>query len=200
VRHPEEGRKLELVSLTLIALAVLCLALMTTFYIVDLMFAVLAVMSSLFLFGGLILGYMIHKPNVKDMFNVNYNTFIWGALGVALVAIVQMPLLFLRMSIYNLSVLDSLGVRLFLVSQAVAEECLFAYFLYSFLKKVSFPVLANFSCAVIFMLMHAAAFSNQIPVLIVVSISRIILNVIYDLGDLGSSTLAHVVVNLAAGG
>jgi len=193
--------KLEVVSISLIALAVLCDALMTTFYIYDIMFAVLALMSLAFLFGGIGCGLLVHGlPDKNNIFALNYNTFFWGSLGVALLAAAQFPLVLMNLSIYNLAVLDPLGIKLFLFAQAVAEECFFAYFLYSYFRKISFPAIGNFACATIFMIMHAAVYNVSTPVLLVVFVSRIILNIIYDLGGLGSSMFAHVIVNLVAGG
>lgn len=190
--------KIDVLASTLIIVAMLALAAATVFVTQNERFAMLATISFSLLAGGLAAGAATH--GYEFMQGIREESLFFGFLGVALVAVAQLPALLAGLSIYGLSAIDYTALRLFMISQAVAEEAFFANVVYAFLSKTSVKTVANVGTAAIFMLFHAVVYANQTLVLLAVFFSRLALNFVYDKGGLGASMLAHVVVNAFAGG
>ena len=190
--------KIDMLAGMLIITAMLCLAIFTVFVGQNERLATLGTVSMALLAVGLSGGAVIHGYEYEN--KIRPESLLSGFFGVSAVALAQLPAVLTGLSLYGLSAVDPTATRLFLISQAVAEETFFANVLYAFLSRASVKTVANVGTAAIFMLFHAIVYANQTLVLLSVFFSRLALNFVYERGGLGASALSHVIVNAFAGG
>jgi len=192
--------KLDAVSITLITAATLVFAYGMTLISENTWYATLCMLGLTMLLAGVALGSIIHGYALDLKLDIHeWSNISWGLAGVGFVALAQMPALLAGLSIYELSA-SPLDTVLFLVAQAVAEECFFANYLYEWFKRTAWTVWhASLSVAIIFTAFHWAVYSQHELVLLAVFLSRLALNWIYEKAGLTGSATTHVIVNLIAG-
>ena len=192
--------KLDAVTITLITAATLVFAYGMTLISENTWYATLCMLGLTMLLAGMALGNVIHGYQVDMKLGIHeFQNIQWGLAGVGFVALAQMPALLAGLSIYELSA-SPLDTVLFLVAQAVAEECFFANYLYEWFKRTAWTVWhASLSVAIIFTAFHWAVYSQNTLVLLAVFLSRLTLNWIYERAGLTGSAITHVIVNFIAG-
>lgn len=190
------NNKLDMIALMLITIAFLGLASSIAFIIGlgDFETTLYSLVSYSYLLGGLLGGLIIHNYEVD--YRLNYSTLAIGIIGASILALLAIPVALAGMSIYNLSFSNYTAEKIFLFSQGIAEECIFANYIYAMLNRNEHKILANIATASMFMFMHGLVYQSQTAVLIYVFVARIILNMIYEQGGLGASALAHAIVNI----
>ena len=182
-----------------VAYSSLAFAFFTTLIQVNEKLAILSVLGLSTLLAGVALGNLLHAWVFEN--ETDFNSVLLGLMGVALIALAQLPAMLVGASIYGLSTI-SVGTRVvFLTAQAVAEEFFFAGFVFYAIYKLNggFWVQANIATAVIFTVFHWAVYSQHELVLLAVFLSRLILNFLYLRGGLTASITAHAAVNFLAG-
>ena len=178
------GSKLRFV---LVATAVLIFAYGTTLVGKNPHFAAVCSMGLLLLLSG-----FVFSPPPRDE---AVDPIVVGTGLVALI-FVHMPVALLGLRIYPLSV-SELELKAFLFAQAVAEESFFANYL---LRSMGRSISAVLSTAIIFTVFHWAVYlSISSVVLLVVFLSRVVLNIVFLRGGFLSSSVCHALVNLFAG-
>jgi len=187
---------LDTLSVLLITYAAIVFAYGTTLINENQQYAMFCVIGEGLLLLGLVLGGIVHGYMLRN--KVGGEVIYYGSVGVALVAIAQVPVVLVGLSIYPLSV-GAVGRVLFLTAQAVAEELFFANYIYAYLARTARMIHANVATATIFMVFHWAVYAQHPVVLLVVFMSRLALNWTYTKGGLGASMLSHFIVNLVAG-
>ena len=195
-----ESVRLDIAVSVMITAATLVFAYGMTLINENARYATLCTLGLTMLLAGVALGNVIHGYRVSMRLGTHeWSGISWGLAGVGFVALAQMPALLAGLSIYELSA-SPLDTVLFLVAQAVAEECFFANYLYEWLRRTAWTIWhASLSVAIIFTAFHWAVYSQNSLVLLAVFLSRIALNWIYERGGLTASAITHAVVNFVAG-
>jgi len=195
-----DAARLNVITMLYITAATLIFAYGMTLIQENTWYATLCTLGLTMLLAGIALGNVIHGYALDLKIGIHeWQRISWGLAGVGFVALAQMPALLAGLLIYELSA-SPLDAILFLVAQAIAEECFFANYLYEWFKRTAWTVWhASLSVAIIFTAFHWAVYSQNELVLLAVFLSRLALNWVYDQAGLTGSATAHVIVNFIAG-